>query len=122
MPDSNQPSETTTVALCRIETLRERRALGFEIPFGETTQEIFLVADGEHVRGYFDRCPHRGTPQPALFTTVRSETDQGCGMGGFRDRGARRHSRHYVEHSDRAKAGQGAPLGRRSRRVVRNAG
>jgi len=39
-------------------------------------------------------------------------------MTGFRDRGARRHSRHYVEHSDRVKASQGVPLGRRSRGLV----
>ena len=62
MPDSNPASEKTTVALCRIEALWEKRTLGFEIPFGETTREILLVADGDHVRGYVDRCPHRGTP------------------------------------------------------------
>ena len=43
-------------------------------------------------------------------------------MAGFRDRGARRHSRHYVEHSDRAKARQGVLLGRRSRGLVQHAG
>ncbi len=42
-------------------------------------------------------------------------------MAGFRDRGARRHSRHYVEHSDRAKARQGVLLGRRSRGLVQHA-
>ncbi len=39
-----------------------------------------------------------------------------------RDRGARRHSRHYVEHSDRAKARQGVLLGRRSSGLVQHAG
>jgi hypothetical protein len=39
-------------------------------------------------------------------------------MTSFRDRGARRHSRHYVEHSDRVKASQGVPLDRRSRGLV----
>ena len=65
-------------------------------------------------------------------------------MAGFRDRGARRHSRQqrwsgaavfalakeaasrsrpaYVEHYDRAKARQGVPLGRRSRGPVQHAG
>ncbi len=43
-------------------------------------------------------------------------------MAGFRDRGARRHSRHYVEHSDRVKARQGVLLGRRSRGLVQHAG
>jgi hypothetical protein len=43
-------------------------------------------------------------------------------MAGFRDRGPRRRSRHYVERPDRAKARQGVPWGRRSRSLVRNAG
>jgi len=43
-------------------------------------------------------------------------------MTGFRDQGARRHSRHYVEHSDRVKAGQSVLLGRRSRGLVQHAG
>ncbi len=42
-------------------------------------------------------------------------------MRGFRDRGPRRHSRNYVEQSDRVKAGQGVPLGRRSRGATGNA-
>ncbi len=29
-------------------------------------------------------------PEPAFLTTVRRETEQGGGLGGFRDRGARR--------------------------------
>jgi hypothetical protein len=43
-------------------------------------------------------------------------------MTGFRDRGVRRHSQHYIEHADRVKASQGVPLIRRSRGVVRYAG
>jgi hypothetical protein len=43
-------------------------------------------------------------------------------MTGFRDRGARRHSRHYVEHSDRVKASQSVLLVRRSRGLVQHAG
>lgn len=43
-------------------------------------------------------------------------------MAGFRDRGARSHSRHYVEHSDRVKASQGVPLDRRSSGLVQFAG
>lgn len=43
-------------------------------------------------------------------------------MTGFRDRGARKRSRHYVEHTDRVKARQGVPLDRRSRGLVRYAG
>jgi hypothetical protein len=43
-------------------------------------------------------------------------------MAGFRDRGPRKRSRHYVEQPDRAKARQGVPWGRRSRSLVRNAG
>jgi len=43
-------------------------------------------------------------------------------MTGFRDREARRHSRHYVEHSDRAKASQGVPLDRRSSGLMQYAG
>lgn len=43
-------------------------------------------------------------------------------MIGIRDRGARKHNRHYVEHSDRAKASQGMLLGRRSRTLVLDAG
>jgi len=43
-------------------------------------------------------------------------------MTGFRDRGARRHSRHYVEHSDRTKASQGVALDRRSSGLVQYAG
>jgi len=62
------------------------------------------------------------TIQPAFLTRVRRETVQGCAMAGFRDRGPRRRSRHYVEQPDRAKAGQGVPWGRRSRSLVRNAG
>jgi len=43
-------------------------------------------------------------------------------MTGFRDRGARRHGRHHVEHSDRAKTRQGVPLGRRSSGLVQYPG
>jgi hypothetical protein len=43
-------------------------------------------------------------------------------MAGFRDRVARRHSRNYVEHSDRAKASQGVLLSRRSRELVQYSG
>jgi len=43
-------------------------------------------------------------------------------MAGFRDQGAHRHSRHYVEHSDRAKASQGVALDRRSSGLVQYAG
>jgi hypothetical protein len=43
-------------------------------------------------------------------------------MTGFRDRGARRHSRHYVEHSDRAKDSQSVLLGRRNSGLVQYAG
>jgi len=39
-------------------------------------------------------------------------------MTGFRDREARRYSRHYVEHSDRAKASQD----RRSNGLMQYAG
>jgi len=35
-------------------------------------------------------------------------------MTGFRDQGARRQVRRYVERSNKAKASQGAPLRRRS--------
>jgi len=66
--------------------------------------------------------PSQGEGKPIVHTTVRREPVQGGGMRGFRDRGARRHSRHYVEHSDRVKDAQGVPLGRRSRRVVRTMG
>ena len=30
-----------------------------------------------------------GLRRPAFLTTAHSETEQGCGMGGFYDRGAR---------------------------------
>ena len=43
-------------------------------------------------------------------------------MTGFRDRGVRRHSRHYVEYADRVKVSQGVPLDRRSRGLVQYAG
>ncbi|MCU7926655.1 MAG: hypothetical protein KZQ97_09465 [Candidatus Thiodiazotropha sp. (ex Dulcina madagascariensis)] len=43
-------------------------------------------------------------------------------MSGFHDRGARRHSRCYVEHPDGVKAAQRVPLGRRSRSGAENAG
>jgi hypothetical protein len=43
-------------------------------------------------------------------------------MAGFRDREARRHSRHYVEHFDGVKARQGVLLDRRSRGVVQHTG
>ena len=43
-------------------------------------------------------------------------------MTGFRDRGARRHSRHSVERADRVKASQGVPLDRRSSGLVQYAG
>jgi hypothetical protein len=62
------------------------------------------------------------TIQPAFLTKVRGETVQGRAMAGFRDRGSRRRSRHYVEQPDRAKARQGMPWSRRSRSLVRNAG
>ncbi len=58
-----------------------------------------------------------GSP-PAYPTGPRSETGQGCGMAGFRDREARRHSIRYVEGFDRVKAGQDVPLDRRSRGPV----
>ncbi len=45
-------------ALCTLDELREKRTLGFDID----GHEIFIVLDGEHVYGYRDRCPHRGTP------------------------------------------------------------
>jgi len=43
-------------------------------------------------------------------------------MTDFGDRGARRYSRHYVEHSDGAKAWQGVALDRRSSGLVQYAG
>jgi len=43
-------------------------------------------------------------------------------MTGFRDRGAHRHSRHYVEHADRAKASQGVALEGRSSGLMQYAG
>lgn len=43
-------------------------------------------------------------------------------MTDFRDRGVRRHSRRYVEHSDRVKVSQSVLLGRRSRGLVQHAG
>jgi len=43
-------------------------------------------------------------------------------MADFRDQGAHRHSRHYVEPSDQAKASQGEALDRRSSGMVQYAG
>jgi len=43
-------------------------------------------------------------------------------MTGFHDRGAHRHSRHYVEHADRVKASQGVPLDGRSSGLVQYPG
>ncbi len=79
------------------------------------------------------------TTWPVLLTTVRRETGQGCGMGGFRDRGARRQGcvvrtatttariapreEGFTRWlTDRANANQGVPRRRRSRRVVSSAG
>ena len=53
---------------------------------------------------------------------VGSEAAQGGVMAGVRDRGPRRHSRHYVEQPDRANASQRAALGGRSSERVRNPG
>lgn len=43
-------------------------------------------------------------------------------MAGFRDREARRHSRHYVELFDRVKASQGVLLDCHSRELVQYVG
>ena len=74
------------------------------------------------VHGKQSPSPSQGAGKPAVLIAVRREPVQRGGIRGFGDRGVRRRSRYYVEHSDRAKDAQGVPLGRRSRRVVRNAG
>ena len=47
--------------------------------------------------------------RPGFLTSFRSEVAKGCALHDFGDRRVRRHSRHYVERSDRVKVRQSAP-------------
>lgn len=57
----NRP-QPTQIPLCTLEQLRDKRSLGVEVDLGDVKQAVFVVLDGNTVRGYVDRCPHRGTP------------------------------------------------------------
>ncbi len=50
------------IPLCTLEQLRAKRSLGISVEIGGREQAVFVVLDGDSVRGYIDRCPHRGTP------------------------------------------------------------
>ncbi len=50
------------IRLCTLKQLREKRSLGVDVTLEGKKQAVFVVLDGDMVRGYIDRCPHRGTP------------------------------------------------------------
>ena len=58
----NQAQPRAGEALCLVDALTETGARGFVFREGEARFAGFIVAQGESVRGYLDRCPHAGLP------------------------------------------------------------
>lgn len=48
--------------LCPLATLPDGAAREFEIEGEASAPSIFVVRQGDRIRGYVNRCPHRGTP------------------------------------------------------------
>jgi len=48
--------------ICSLTALPEGAGREFEVETGGSARAIFLVRQGDRVRGYVNRCPHRGTP------------------------------------------------------------
>ncbi len=57
----NKPQDNN-IQLCTLKRLREKRSLGINVTLAGGERAVFVVLDGDTVRGYIDRCPHRGTP------------------------------------------------------------
>lgn len=49
-------------ALCRLEDIKDGQGKGFVLGEGTARREIFVLRDGDRVRGYVNACPHQGTP------------------------------------------------------------
>ena len=49
-------------ALCQLEDIPDGLARSFGLEIEGTKREVVLVRQGDRVHGYFNWCPHRGTP------------------------------------------------------------
>jgi nitrite reductase/ring-hydroxylating ferredoxin subunit len=49
-------------ALCQLADIPDGLARSFSLETEGTNREVVLVRQGDRVHGYFNWCPHRGTP------------------------------------------------------------
>jgi len=54
--------ETVTIVLCRLDEIADGESRGFEHALEDDDIEFFVVRKGDAVFGYFNDCPHIGTP------------------------------------------------------------
>ncbi len=60
------------VVLCELSALADRGARNFVLAIGDGRFHGFVVRDGDHVRGFVDRCPHMGLPLAKVLDDYRA--------------------------------------------------
>ena len=51
-----------TIVICHLEDITDGESCGFKHALNDEVIEFFLVRKGDTVYGYFNECPHIGTP------------------------------------------------------------
>ena len=67
-----------SVVLCRLDEITDGESRGFEYELEDDDIEFFVVRKGQSVYGYFNDCPHIGTPLTALYEHMMPSALPSC--------------------------------------------